>query len=752
MDYWLPQQATPQSLHLEERKKLQSVGQFRSKNNKAIRREILAQLVWWRDCYFDGKDEMFKQYLRTFRLNRHTILPLLSIDANPLGTHRHHRPESLNAPSRRFALAAGGMPKLSKASSAQFSGAFVSLTDWASTQLAKRIEQMSRADTGLSVDGAVLDQQFRRYLKSVLDDIASPTFVLRLHAAKLSGRLRAAGSRERFKEFVSMELVENVKFAALLADFPVLGRLLTRTTRQALDFWSETLQRLSADWTRIRQAFSRPNAPDKLIEFEAGLGDLHGAGRSTTQLRFLSGWRLVYKPRPVAVCAHFQELLRWFNRKGLKASLLPVNLINRGNYGWMEHVQAKGCTKRSQIEAFYARQGALLFLLYLLDGADIHQENLIAAGEYPILVDVEALFHNAPSLDPHSSLPEDIRDAAARQLVTSTLLLPTFAVGNAGAVDVSGSAGETRRSPSLVPLWRRKNTDEMHLLMKRRMLARTSNIPKLCGKLMRIARNGEAFVEGFESAYRLALRYRDELGARGGPLYAFRRDWVRHIARPTEIYQNLLWEGFHPSCLRDAVERDFLFGTLGNSRKGDPYLALLASERSDLWYGDVPVFRARVNSRSLVDSRGKHICKFFNRSGLERVLTRLRRFGSEDLSRQIYCVRLSLATVPHKATQRRIPLMRPGSDAAREADLMKQAVQIGERLSQLAVRERGEAHWLGLLPLSNGKHVAIPVDASLYGGTAGIALFLAYLGHITNERRFRRLACAAFEEVRRQIL
>ena len=42
---------------------------------------------------------------------------------------------------------------------------------------------------------------------------------------------------------------------------------------------------------------------------------------------------------------------------------------------------------------FYHRQGALLALLYVLDGTDMHYENLIAVGEQPVLVDVETLFH-----------------------------------------------------------------------------------------------------------------------------------------------------------------------------------------------------------------------------------------------------------------------------------------------------------------------------------------------------------------------
>ena len=38
---------------------------------------------------------------------------------------------------------------------------------------------------------------------------------------------------------------------------------------------------------------------------------------------------------------------------------------------------------------FYRRQGALLALLYALEATDFHAENLIASGEFPVLIDLE---------------------------------------------------------------------------------------------------------------------------------------------------------------------------------------------------------------------------------------------------------------------------------------------------------------------------------------------------------------------------
>ncbi len=68
-------------------------------------------------------------------------------------------------------------------------------------------------------------------------------------------------------------------------------------------------------------------------------------------------------------------------------------MADRGAYGWTEFVEAQACDTPEQVQRFYERQGGYLALLYFLEATDFHLENLIAAGEHPVLVDLEALFH-----------------------------------------------------------------------------------------------------------------------------------------------------------------------------------------------------------------------------------------------------------------------------------------------------------------------------------------------------------------------
>ncbi len=135
--------------------------------------------------------------------------------------------------------------------------------------------------------------------------------------------------------------------------------------------------------------------------------------------RFDSGLRIVYKPRSLAADLHFQHLLGWV---GARADLTfrDAAILDRGTHGWMEFVTPASCESSDGVARFYERQGGHLAVLHLFNGSDLHCENVIAAGELPMLVDVEALFHaRLPSVR------SDVEGEGWDTSVLSTGLLPT---------------------------------------------------------------------------------------------------------------------------------------------------------------------------------------------------------------------------------------------------------------------------------------------------------------------------------------
>jgi type 2 lantibiotic biosynthesis protein LanM len=642
---WCADIAFRKALNLVERKEQGGTSAGGAGNPKHLD-DLLAR---WTDAHLGGNPLLLTQFLTCLGVDRSQVGQLLQACRDSPACPAGPAPGWYDTFSEVFSPAtAGGEPVARPGlSSDGFALAFRPFLTWARERLRSAVARFSGAPAAPGLDPERFLATALTQLLDALTDVAVPAMTCRLEAAKRAGTLSGRSPRERFRAFVRSELADPDDFRAVLTDFPVLARLLSSATARAAAGWDEFLLRLATDWPRLCAAF-RTCPTDRLVEVEPSLGDPHDGGRRVMVLHLESGHRLVYKPRPLSIDVHFQGLLAWFNERGLRPHLRTAGVLDAGAHGWAEYVHHPPCQDREQLEAFYQRLGSLLFLAHLLYGTDLHFQNLIACGEHPVLVDLEALFHNWPGTRGTALTQTVIRESLGTRLVIRTGLLPNLFGGPAGDAEFSGAAGRGGRpTPFLVPRWGSPNTDDMRIVMRRTRMPRTHNLPRKGGRSANPGRYRGHVVKGFIRTYELAARHRQELLEEGGPILQFRDDWVRYVPRGTQQYLLLLHDSYHPSCLRDAAERDFLFGSLMKDVESRPYLrALIRSEMADLWNGDVPLFRARVGGNDLFDCRGVRIPRFFEQSALERVVGRVRQLDEADLERQAYCIDRSLGPRP----------------------------------------------------------------------------------------------------------
>jgi type 2 lantibiotic biosynthesis protein LanM len=581
------------------------------------------------------------------------------------------------------------------------------------------------------------------------------TLVLELHVARLQGLLKGDTPEERFRSFLDRLRQRDVALS-ILQEYSVLARQITICINHCVAFSLEFLQHLCADWDEIRTIFSPETDPGLLVELHGGAGDSHRGGRSVLIAKFSSGFQLVYKPRSLAVDVHFQELLTWINDCGAHPPFRTLKVLDRSNYGWVEFVAAFGCTTAEEIQRFYERQGGYLALLYALEATDFHYENLIAAGEHPVLIDLESLFH--PHIGGVDITKSDL--VANQRMAYSVLsvgLLPMRLWSNAEyeGIDVSGlGKTEGQLTPNRVPYWEAAGTDEMRLKRERMKMAGNQNRPTLDGTEVNLLVYTEAITTGFTNIYELLLKHRDELLSKDGLLAHFAEDEVRVVLRATRTYASLLQESFHPDVLRNALDRDRLFDHLWVDIKYCPYLAqVIPYEREDLHRGDIPMFTTRPNSRDLWSSSNERIADFLDEPSMTLVHRRLQRLSDHDLEQQVWFVRASLATLymgVEQAGWSTYPITEPQTITDRE-QLLAAACAIGDRLKWLALQGEDNAHWIGLRVIDERRSSLAPLWIDLYEGLPGVVLFLAYLGAITQQERYTALAQAALITMRRQL-
>ncbi|AKQ65936.1 Lanthionine biosynthesis protein LanM [Myxococcus hansupus] len=682
-----------------------------------------------------------------------TLLSLLAEPAESLKSRCPTPPDWLSRLAEAYARS--GAEPLKDAFGGTFAPIVSPLIRASVARVRQGAEALTRAhpQAPFDADGAI--RFVTAHLGAQVDRLLDRTVVLEMHRARSQAPLEGATPQERFSRFVA-GLSQPKRALELLCDYPVLARLVI----QQLDFWEETslefLGRLAADFPAIREAFSPQQAPGRLVEVTSGLGDSHERGRTVRVLRFESGFRVVYKPRAMGIDARFGELLEWLNARGAP-QLRAVRVIQRQHHGWAEFVAARPCTTRDEVARFYQRQGSFLALLYALNGNDIHRENLIAAGEHPVLVDLESLC----GADYGHSTPDTYDSTAEYEIdnsVMRVMLLPFFHEGlERQFTDMSGIGGDaSQTSVHPTATWKNWGTDEMHLVYQRHEMPAATNRPSINGDDINPLQFAQDLEEGFVGMYKLLLDSRQDLLTEGSPLLRMRGTEVRTILRASQFYAFILRDSAHPDLLRDALDRDahqdrMWFG-IQRSKFAEQSLRLIPHEVEELWHGDIPVFRNQFESRELVSSLGRAVPDFFSRSGFETVQARLGALGDEDLQHQLWFVRASLTALASGLEQQtqQYPMPRNVMDVTRE-QVLDAALRVGERLVRSARHGPHGVSWIGLAWTSTKGWWLRPLEYDLYSGLPGVALFLGYLGAVTDRPEFTELARGAMHTLRRQL-
>ncbi|QRK06010.1 type 2 lantipeptide synthetase LanM family protein [Archangium violaceum] len=566
-------------------------------------------------------------------------------------------------------------------------------------------------------------------LPAELLQLLGRTLVLELNVARLEEKLEGTTAQERFTSFVR-RLKDPASVRALFEEYTVLARRLSQQVDTWVEVSLELMERLCADWEALRRTLSPGREPGRLVRVRTGVGDVHRGGRSVRMLVFESGLHVVYKPRSLAIDAHFQQLLAWLDRRGNPTPFRRLEVLDRHTYGWMEFAETAPCETEEQVARFYERLGSLLALLYALEATDFHFQNIVASGEHPVLVDLESLLHpRLPVVDARSA------DQARQEMFESVLrvgMLPQRVWANAesAGIDISGLAELSGQvSPRAVPRMEGTGTDQMHIARKRQVMPGGHNRPTLKGQSVDTLRQTDALLAGFTRMYELLRTERDALLAEDGPLWHMSDDEVRVLMRPTLLYTSLLEDSLHPDVMRDALDRDRFLDRLWTDTTRFPFIPLIVrAERESLERGDVPLFTTRPGSRDVWAGPDARIPGLFEEEGLALVRRRLAGFGAEDLERQTWLIRASMATlVPDVDSPGVTYPLSEGSAPATPDRLIAAAVTLGDRLLELVPLEPGARAAYGLSLGRERRWVLGPLGLDLYAGLPGIALFLGQL-------------------------
>jgi type 2 lantibiotic biosynthesis protein LanM len=563
----------------------------------------------------------------------------------------------------------------------------------------------------------------------------------------------ATDSTAVYEEFVAAHR----DYEAVFEEYPVLLRLLGVVAEQWRGMVRRLDDRVAADRADLARAFADGADLGSVANVETLSNDPHGEGEIVLGVHFEHDCSVVYKPRSVSGEAAFGELLDWTNARAEIPDLYAPDVLDRGEYGWMEYVSHRACDSEAAVERYYERMGGLTALAFALGSRDFHHENLVAAGEQPVVVDQETALSprhdasNAGSTTPSSLLGDSVLD---------TLLVP-FAqrtrggdgeLVTSGLGDVADEERETKR-----PNFRHPNTDAMDLTFDAIHRFDGRNLPEFDGATREAAEYLDALKRGFREAATAVVAHRKDFLDPTGPLAAFEGAEIRYLFRPTGRYASKLAESRYASRLRSGLRRSLTFESL----YGDAIPAtddrdssrLVRAETAALRRATVPRFTVEATGRELRDGRENSLGALVDESPVAHARRRISELDDRDVEAQLRL--FDLAFTDAKVSE---PVSDASDDrerAAWRAGSPKAVVtNVAELLAETATRTTdGALRWAEPARSSptDGLLVQEPTP-ELYEGYAGVGLFLAAAAAIRDDdelaarsRRVLRSARLAFE-------
>jgi type 2 lantibiotic biosynthesis protein LanM len=587
------------------------------------------------------------------------------------------------------------------------------------------------------------------YLRQRISHVLTPAFILEANLARLN-TLTDQPPEQRFQQFIdSLALEKNRK--AFWKKYPTLWRLISNITANTIHSCASTIKRIATDQDDI-SAFLKTKQKIILNSIHWGLGDSHRGGQVVAIIDF-GCQQLIYKPRPVKTECAFNAFLIWFSSTNPKMNIPTYSVLDKESYGYVEYIKPQECTSHAEASLFYKRLGILIAIAWLLGIHDLHYENLIASGNTPYLIDLEAMFGRAyPQMKKHKCFA-DYYSQAFTNLLFRTSLLPIRRIGLFGVFDSSAiGARSDQAAPAQVQMLTNIGRDDIGFTEKHASWNAMKNIPILNGQELVPLDYIDSITSGYQEAISTLQKNKKYLSSHESIIFSFLEIPIRHIARTTQIYGDILSRMVHPAFLTQALECDmFIGGNLFNQIEFSPHLKIIIkSEVKDIWNGDVPYFWTTPKSLDLFDADGNIYYNYFNENSSKGLQQRLNSLN-KNITPQLEAIRLSIISTcnqqPHTSKKEQ-PFKLSVKNSTTDYDLIVLAKQIGNELQQKAHYENHRPFWVGLTSLDDKNFTASVLQPSLYEGTPGIGVFFCYLYKTTNDPSFKKIAFNSLKFVR----
>jgi len=593
-----------------------------------------------------------------------------------------------------------------------------------SKYLNREIKKVINQLNEVKVSKEVVDSFVEAHVVEMFN-IIGRIIALKLEEYKQTHSFISKNNKKRFEEFLKSTFFSKESFLKFFEEYPVAARVATVRTMYLKKNFCDILQNIENDHKEIKNFLMIDSL--NLTKIKLSNGDSHQQGNSVSILEFHDK-KLVYKPKNLKICKSFEKFIDWYTNS---SELLPISIpkgIYKDEYTYNEFIIPKFCKNEKEVENFYIRYGYLIALCYLLNLNDLHLENVIAHGEYPVIIDIETCFQASVEMQNNSIYVDLLRYLEVDSVSNSFLLPKQISIGSDDNIDLSALNGKEVKLSKTFLAPQEVNTDKFHYENVPGYFAGADNIPKLSdNEEVEVKKYRLKILEGFDDFISFIMANKNECI---DILEVFRGQKIRLLTKGTEKYASMIRYASHPNYNREMKYRERLMMNLW----AYPYLdkRIIKSEVNDLLFNDIPIFYSYTDSKNLIDSKGFLYKDFHKLSGFELSVNKIKGLSEKEIrmQRSIILNELGLSDsyLNQKVTKRKLNF------DIQKFDYLKQAKKIANKLINDAFKKYNKCSFINLDCNEKNKWKYIPSDESLYSGLSGISVLFLELYIRTEEK------------------
>lgn len=549
----------------------------------------------------------------------------------------------------------------------------------------------------------------------VFHNAAVRCLIAELHICKSEGRLFGSTASEEYDSYC-MLLEDKQYIDTIYQKYPGLLLYLDELEKRELCFWKELLEHLFNDWMQLK-AYFQLSDESRILFIKRSGSDFHCNGKSVVILEMSYNKRILYKPHSLGNEMFLQNLLIDIYRD-LEIKEFEYLELDKTDYGWVEEIIWKECKNEDEVTAFYTRMGILAAVAYVLGIGDLHYENIIAHGEFPVIIDAETVFQ---SMEP---LYQWIEKTTNFYSVLSSGLFP----GGVADRNTAGISGGSRYvSTKRFPVVCHDKTSDICIGYQTMHMPEGKNHAKYHGNIVYWTDYLKEIKIGFQLAYDWFCSNQYNVLKN---VFSWKgRLKSRYVSERTQFYALSIFASVHPELMQSENSRAcYLYKLCKNN-------VLRKQEVEAMLRGDIPFFFKKLIDLDLYDGQNVVVQNFTELTIEEELKRRLLNLSADDCKLQVKVIEYTSRVFKNGNERenfgetRSITSKLGTSKVKIVANSIGYAKRIADYMLENAIVQQNKIYWMEMEE-ENGTTKIRPIDLYFYSGVAGIAVFFREMNKI----------------------